>query len=1125
MHDRPSDVIDSVYTVPTYLEHMATRHAKDPSPIAFVASNQGKTDEAMQTVPAKININCYYGGCGHHEWHSYDGFVGCILGRGDTVDDAKRLWFGKKQSLNQRDLALEHLSKNALPKAHVIECWYEACPYYGIHTLGRLIGCITSAGRPLEDSIRCWNHHVDEAEQVPLEEVLTPVRPIEPSAPPHTEQAVLDVEPDCCIGQVAVDGAKHSNDVDVGLVDILKIELMDCPDVPLQSAYDALHPMVLGDMSQILRIRKLLSEYKEYLEANPLPVPTLISGRVEYDSRFVKPEPVPVPELDGMASYEQYAEDFSYARGSHHIRNIAAGKYRGKSEWYGQHLPGHRRPARLDCGHYQKRGDLHGDARFSHDVRLWCHERDCTTCYPDGVRKFGIATCETLWAFKMACHSDAFLCKESGPLHQYVYSLGPKYAELAKTKKGRTQNRAMLFHHMANLGRICTRCIRDSLNCVCNRLSHVDGRCTVCKRRSSSCKCVDSAYHTGGLHGGGVIYHACRFDNDCPAYGPHYHVICMGYVNVKGWRKIHKEEIAAGLMCSTPEAELEKTQGILIKRIKRRGANPCDERFMDIESKSELGGLTYYLGTHNTKAKGEHGVVYYGTAANNRFGIKKVRCHDPDSIRKFEDWYNKRLRTLNYGGKRYDLTHARVQRVDIKDGEDETRYDWKFGAVEILGRNKANLGDELFEYLKTQISSHAYDTRSVKAEYRAPFSEYFAEMAKQAKEAGEDVDDVVTVPANAKSNVVGATKSAPYEPSRRSIVMELTYSRQVPASGRHKEKQHVVYCVLDIDPSLVGLCPACFEPMQVMVPLSGVHPRPPDVSGIDVKLDMDAEKWAIWDRSLDRGKGMPFIRKSGIIQEWSFNLLNPHPFERDLTPGLAAQVAMDYVMAYARLYARYDNTTFIELYDKHLAKHQWEPDEWEWNKMRKKATDMSIANALGYLQKYNVPVCEPTYYARKYVEDGVVEAVEPMRWVLNYVSSVWQWLGVNVKPTKVKNVTPSSDPPPFKPATGETFQLASMYYRGGRTDVKKDPIDSLNEAVKSSPSETGNGPLEQQSGKSVGEGGCGSKNFGSSGRSYTPKEMSTLLDDLEGKNGPKAKELAECNLRLAKGLDSECQKD
>ena len=102
---------------------------------------------------------------------------------------------------------------------------------------------------------------------------------------------------------------------------------------------------------------------------------------------------------------------------------------------------------------------------------------------------------------------------------------------------------------------------------------------------------------------------------------------------------------------------------------------------------------------------------------------------------------------------------------------------------------RLNLGDELFEYLQSQIKSHAYATKSVKAEYREPFSAYFAEMALKAKEAGEEVDNVVTVPANAKSKGVQTTPDTPYQPASRSIVMELTYSRQVAASKTHKEKQ------------------------------------------------------------------------------------------------------------------------------------------------------------------------------------------------------------------------------------------------------------------------------------------------------------------------------------------------
>ena len=617
-----------------------------------------------------------------------------------------------------------------------------------------------------------------------------------------------------------------------------------------------------------------------------------------------------------------------------------------------------------------------------------------------------------------------------------------------------------------------------------------------------------------------MVYHACRFNEDCPYYGPHYHVICMGYVDVKGWRRIHRKEIKAGLICSMPEAEFAKNTGTVIKRVKRRGVDPNEERFMDIEVRSELGGLLYYLGSHNTKAKGEHGIVYYGTAANNKFGIKKMKCHDPTSVRKFEEWFNKRLRVLDYGGNRYDLSHARVQRVDTKDSENEPRYDWIFGMVGVLGRGKANLGDELFEYLQSQIKSHAYATKSVKAEYREPFSAYFAEMALKAKEAGEEVDNVVTVPANAKSKGVEATPDTPYKPASRSIVMELTYSRQVPASKTHKEKQHVVYCILDIDPSLVGLCPACFEPMGALIPLSGVHPRPPDTAGIKVKLDMDGDKWAIC-RSLHRGKGMPFIRNNSVIQEWGFGLLLEHPFEKDLSPGLQAQVASDYIMAYARLYAAYDNTTFIELYDKHLAKHQWEPDEWQWNKMRKKATDMSIANAMGYLQEHNVPVCETTYYARQYAGGGPFEPVDPMLWVLNYVSSVWQWLGVNVKPTKVKDVTPPSEPPPFKPAPGESFPLGSMYFRGGHCDITKETIQPYCWFTEASLAETRAHLIErineEKAGKSLPE----FMTYCFNGRNYKPEEYDALLKELGDEIALRAKNLAEYEAKRAKELESE----
>ena len=203
----------------------------------------------------------------------------------------------------------------------------------------------------------------------------------------------------------------------------------------------------------------------------------------------------------------------------------------------------------------------------------------------------------------------------------------------------------------------------------------------------------------------------------------------------------------------------------------------------------------------------------------------------------------------------------------------------------------------------------------------------------------------------------------------------------------------------------------------------------------------------------------------------------------------------------------YDNTTFIELYEAHLKEHQWEPDVWQWKKIRSKAIEASIANALGYLQKYNVPVCEPTYYARKYVEGGVVEAVEPMRWILNYVSSVWQWLGVNVKPSKVKNLVPI-DPPPFKPEYGEVFTAVSMYYRGG-TGTPRGLVEQRINATDSELPRMGYRGKDRQQDVGVRtaycDGTCSDPKCGS----YGVGELGKFLNDLEGKNGQAAKDVAD----------------
>ena len=150
---------------------------------------------------------------------------------------------------------------------------------------------------------------------------------------------------------------------------------------------------------------------------------------------------------------------------------------------------------------------------------------------------------------------------------------------------------------------------------------------------------------------------------------------------------------------------------------------------------------------------------------------------------------------------------------------------------------------------------------------------------------------------------------------------------------------------------------------------------------------------------------------------------------------------------------------------------------------------------------------KPTYYARKYVEGGVVEAVEPMRWILNYVSSVWQWLGVNVKPSKVKNLVPI-DPPPFKPEYGEVFTAVSMYYRGG-TGTPRGLVEQRINATDSELPRMGYRGKDRQQDVGVRtaycDGTCSDPKCGS----YGVGELGKFLNDLEGKNGQAAKDVAD----------------
>ena len=87
-------------------------------------------------------------------------------------------------------------SGHRFPLARAIDCHYGACSHDGIHTLERLIICVTTAGRPMEDAIRCWNAHVGCEYRVPLDAVTLdcPAHDDQP-APAHENPPASHTDP------------------------------------------------------------------------------------------------------------------------------------------------------------------------------------------------------------------------------------------------------------------------------------------------------------------------------------------------------------------------------------------------------------------------------------------------------------------------------------------------------------------------------------------------------------------------------------------------------------------------------------------------------------------------------------------------------------------------------------------------------------------------------------------------------------------------------------------------------------------------------------------------------------------------------------------------------------------
>ena len=139
-------------------------------------------------MPPEHVIDCGYQGCFDRTFHTFARYEECILDKGGTKAEARRLWDAQIEK-NRVDLPGDEPRPSSAPVyCHLIECHYDGCKNPGHHSLDQLIGCIVAAGRPFLDSIRCWNHHVPAKYKVPVSAFQPPAVP---SAAPHAVAAPL----------------------------------------------------------------------------------------------------------------------------------------------------------------------------------------------------------------------------------------------------------------------------------------------------------------------------------------------------------------------------------------------------------------------------------------------------------------------------------------------------------------------------------------------------------------------------------------------------------------------------------------------------------------------------------------------------------------------------------------------------------------------------------------------------------------------------------------------------------------------------------------------------------------------------------------------------------------------
>ena len=498
------------------------------------------------------------------------------------------------------------------------------------------------------------------------------------------------------------------------------------------------------------------------------------------------------------------------------------------------------------CMHMNPDGCLHEDGtRVSANRRINCSRVLCAECLLPACNKTASRALARLSAMMLRLRAGLYKPPRKYIFIHGVYSLSEEHCDVFMARKGRKRIYAMFIREIKRLGFV------------------------------------------GGLY----VPHPWRFDEKLTdkKWSVHIHFIAAGYVDHDAYRVKNAKAIMAGKMSRDPITDLNRRTG---------------DDYIHIRNFSDFGGAfdvaAYVISHAGVEATGGQVVKYFGEAAPNKFGTKKVLSNQA-AIDEEMGEYARALYEVKFGKKLGVFEDGKVVTYYVKS-------DYMDVDLRNLGKSevkKLKMGD--LQYLLRSIRGTS-KSRSLPEDNPANAISKGVEggdtgrppcrcdcgnpncgvlPAKQVCGCGMDIckclDDgsvpFVRAPHEHALNafaVVGLRYRL-YEKLDINDAGKAVPVANPPGPGPPDAEYATRELVIHFDPDTNRLCPHCKSRKTVILPKNGILPQPYDPEHHNIhRCYKDGDNWEPLDPQKHLYRGRPYCKPLDDMVHWDVGIALPN---------------------------------------------------------------------------------------------------------------------------------------------------------------------------------------------------------------------------------------------------------